>query len=105
MYTSRQIRYAIERYQELHSVVEFSTSHFQPPNYVDNISGMAEAICIISDIDLAFKVLTARQRLVVRLIKQGYAPSDVSHKLNLSLATIKFHMSSAVYRIVDYLNN
>lgn len=105
MYTSRQIRYAIERYQELRSVVEFSASHFQPQNYVDNINGMAESICIISDIDLAFKVLTARQRLVVRLIKHGYTPSDVSHKLNLSLATIKFHMNSAVYRIVDYLNN
>jgi DNA-binding NarL/FixJ family response regulator len=105
MYTSRQIRYAIERYQEILSVVEFSTSHFQPQNHVDNKNGMAEALCIISDIDLAFKVLTARQRLVVSLIKQGYAPSDVSHKLNLSLATIKFHMSSAVYRIVDYLNN
>lgn len=67
--------------------------------------GFERIICILVDLDTSFLTLTPRQREVVTFVKDGYSNEMISRKLNLSVATIKFHFNAAIFKISTYLNS
>ena len=62
-------------------------------------------ICILVDLDNSIVMLTPRQQEVVTLVKAGYSSEIISRKLNISVATTKFHFNTAILKINTYLNS
>ncbi len=62
-------------------------------------------VCILVDLDKSILMLTPRQREVVTFIQDGYSTAMIGRKLNLSVATIKFHFNAAIFKISTYLNS
>lgn len=106
-YTLKQIRRTIERYQELRSLAEVVSSNLEDASTKDFVKcrGFEHIVCILVDLDNSIVMLTPRQQQVVKLIKAGYSDEIISRKLNLSIATIKFHFNAATLRIGTYLNS
>lgn len=67
--------------------------------------GFEHIVCILVDLDKSIVTLTPRQKEVVTFIKEGYSNEIISRKLNLSVATIKFHFNVALFKISTYLNS
>lgn len=67
--------------------------------------GFDRIICILVDLDKSILMLTPRQREVVTFVQNGYSNEMISRKLNLSVATIKFHFNAAIFKISTYLNS
>ncbi len=105
-YTQKQIRYTIERYQELRSLVEVVSSSLEEvgTNEIIKCRVFEHILCIVVDLDTSIEILTPRQQEVVTLVKAGYSNEIISHKLNISVATIKFHLNAAILRMTTYLN-
>ena len=106
-YTPKQIRRAIERYQELRSLAEVVSSSLEDAGSIDFIKcrGFEHMVCILVDLDNSIGMLTPRQQEVVNLVKIGYSHEMISSKLKLSVATIKFHFNVAILKISTYLNS
>lgn len=105
-YTSKQVRRILERYQEIRCAIELVTTNY---TLVRSNGGYqqksADTTCLLVDIDNALRSLTPQQHVIVTMIKQGYTTEDIRKKLNISLHTIKFHVDSAIFRILTYLNS
>ncbi|WP_285718197.1 helix-turn-helix transcriptional regulator [Pelosinus sp. IPA-1] len=67
--------------------------------------GFEHIVCILVDLDKSIVMLTPRQQEVVTFVKAGYSNEMISRKLNLSVATIKFHLNVAILKISTYLNH
>jgi DNA-binding NarL/FixJ family response regulator len=67
--------------------------------------GFEHIVCILVDLDKSILMLTPRQQEVVTFFRDGYSIERISHKLNLSVATIKFHFNAAISKISTYLNS
>jgi DNA-binding NarL/FixJ family response regulator len=105
-YTPTQIRRAIERYQELRSIAEIVSSSLEDVSTNDfcKCRGFEHIVCILVDLDSSILMLTPRQQEVVTLIKAGCSNEVISRELNISIATIKFHLNVAILKINTYLN-
>jgi DNA-binding NarL/FixJ family response regulator len=105
-YTPRQIRHTIERYQELRSIAEVVASSLEDgrTNVVIKCRVFENIVCMLVDLDNSILTLTPRQQEVVALVKMGYSNEIISKKLNISVATTKFHINAAILRINTYLN-
>jgi len=105
-YTPRQIRHTIERYQELRSIAEVVASSLEDgnSNVIIKCRVFENILCMLVDLDTSILMLTPRQQEVVTLVKAGYSNEIISQKLNISVATIKFHINAAILRINTYLN-
>lgn len=73
-------------------------------NEIIKCRGFEYILCILVDLDNSIVILTPRQQEVVALVKGGFSNEVISRKLNLSVATIKFHLNVAILRITNYLN-
>lgn len=105
IYTLKQIRHAIERYQELRCVTQVSACRYEQVRFTGgNLNCASDTLCLLIDLDRAVQRLTARQQSVIYLLEQGYAALEISKKLNISIATIKFHLQAAINKISTYLN-
>lgn len=105
-YTPRQIRHTIERYQELRSIAEVVASSLEGGrgNATIKCRVFENILCMLVDLDTSIVMLTPRQQDVIALIKAGYSNEFISQKLNISVATTKFHLHAAILRINTYLN-
>jgi DNA-binding NarL/FixJ family response regulator len=106
-YTPTQIRRAIERYQELRSLTEVVSSTLEGVSTKDfcKCRGFEHIVCILVDLDNSILMLTPRQQEVVTLIKAGYSNEVIGRELNISIATIKYHLNVAILKINSYLNS
>jgi len=106
MYTLKQIRHVVERYQELRCTTEVSACHFeQVRSATSNLNCASNTLCLLIDLDRATKMLTARQQTVIYLIEKGYALIEIGEILKISISTIKFHLNVAINKMSTYLND
>lgn len=105
-YTPTQIRHTIERYQELRSIAEVVASCLEDgeSHVMSKCRVFENILCMLVDLDTAILLLTPRQQEVVRIMKAGYTQENISHQLNISIATIKFHRNAAILNMTAYLN-
>lgn len=104
-YDHIQISSIIKRYQELRSVVELTAIRHERVSGGSRESGKEELICALVDIDEGIGHLSPRQRVVMKMVKQGYQYEDISYMLGISVATVKFHERQGIFYLTTYLNS
>lgn len=104
-YTPKQVASIIKRYPELRSTIEISAARQEQVSGSSPGTGKEEIICVLADIDQGMDQLSPRQQLVIQMLKQGYQYEAISNMLNISVATVNFHVRQAVMRLTTYLNS
>ena len=103
-YDPKQIANIIKRYQELRSAIEITSARYEQTNGGGSRTGKEEILCALADVDRAMNQLSPRQRVVIRMLEEGYPCEEICSRLGIRLATVKFHVSQGIYRLTAYLN-
>lgn len=105
MYNIRQVSNIIKRYRELRSAVELGTIHHEKVSGNSPKSGKEDLLCALADFDNAFRLLPPRQKIVIRLLIQGWHYEDICCLLGVSLHTVKYHTRHGIIRMTTFLNS
>jgi DNA-binding NarL/FixJ family response regulator len=103
-YQSRQVANIIRRYEELRSAVELVAARQERSSGGSSRTGKEEILCTLLDIDQAIEYLSPRQKLVLRLMKQGHSYEQIGSRLGVGTVTVKFHAHQGIFQVTTYLN-
>jgi|GEM_PF-1760411 len=104
-YDFKQIANIVKRYQELRSSVEIVSTRYERVSGNDTKTNKEEIMCALVDVDRGMSQLSPRQRVVIRMLEQGYQCGEICSMLGIGIATVKFHTRQGIFRLTTYLNS